>query len=116
MTRSRWFNYYRTMTVEPTKLPHPDREAIQLTSVLFALSDEARLTLVRQLSHGPLDMVDCSSLGANIPKSTRSHQVKVLREAGIVTSELRGRTRQLSLRRSDLDMRFPGLLEAVLKA
>lgn len=99
---------------ESANLPHPDRDVIELTAVLFALSDEARLALVRQLSHGPLDMVDCSSLGANIPKSTRSHQVKVLREAGIITSEPRGRGRQLSLRRSDLDARFPGLLEAVL--
>jgi DNA-binding transcriptional ArsR family regulator len=102
--------------IESTKLPHPAREDIELTLVLFALSDEARLALVRQLSGGPLDMVDCSSLGPNVPKSTRSHQVKVLREAGIITSELRGRTRQLALRRSDLDARFPGLLEAVLGA
>jgi DNA-binding transcriptional ArsR family regulator len=102
--------------IESTKLPHPAREDIELTFVLFALSDEARLALVRQLSGGPLDMVDCSSLGANVPKSTRSHQVKVLREAGVITSELRGRTRQLTLRRPDLDARFPGLLEAVLGA
>jgi DNA-binding transcriptional ArsR family regulator len=99
---------------EPAILPHPERDVIELTSVLFALSDESRLALVRQLSHGPLDMVDCLSLGANTPKSTRSHQVKVLREAGVITSELHGRRRQLTLRRSDLDARFPGLLEAVL--
>lgn len=96
-------------------LPHPDRDVIELTAVLFALSDEARLALVRQLANGPLDMVDCSSLGANTPKSSRSHQVKVLREAGVITSELRGRRRQLTLRRSDLDTRFPGLLGAVLE-
>lgn len=101
---------------ESSPLPYPERDVIELTAVLFALSDEARLALVRQLSNGPLDMVDCLSLGANTPKSSRSHQVKVLREAGVITSELRGRRRQLTLRRSDLDARFPGLLEAVLGA
>ncbi|WP_026554428.1 ArsR/SmtB family transcription factor [Arthrobacter sp. 35W] len=101
---------------EPSPLPHPERDAIELTAVLFALSDEARLALVRQLSNGPLDMVDCLALGVNTPKSSRSHQVKVLREAGVIISELRGRRRQLTLRRSDLDSRFPGLLEAVLGA
>lgn len=98
---------------EESRLPHPDREDIELTAVLFALSDVARLALVRQLSDGPLDMVDCS-LGADMPKSTKSHQVKVLREAGVILSELHGRNRRLTLRRPDLDARFPGLLDAVL--
>lgn len=97
------------------KLPHPERDDIELTAVLFALSDEARLALVRQLWSGPMDMVDCSALGANTPKSTRSHQVKVLREAGVVFSELLGRNRRLTLRRDDIDARFPGLLESVVQ-
>ncbi|MGW0044378.1 ArsR/SmtB family transcription factor [Rhodococcus sp. NPDC003348] len=100
---------------EVSKLPHPDREDIELTGVLFALSDDARLALVRQLSAGPQDMVDCcTALGEDLPKSTKSHQVKVLREAGVINSELRGRNRRLTLRRADLDARFPGLLDAVL--
>lgn len=97
------------------KLPHPEREDIELTAVLFALSDEARLALARQLWSGPMDMGDCSALGANTPKSTRSHQVKVLREAGVIFSELIGRNRRLTLRRDDIDARFPGLLESVLR-
>lgn len=108
-----WFNYCRTMT-EVSRLPHPDREDIELTAVLFALSDPARLALVRELSAGPMDMVDCAALGTDLPKSTRSHQVKVLREAGLVDSRQHGRNRRLTLRRADLDARFPGLLGAVL--
>lgn len=111
---SRRFNYYRTM-VANERLPHPDREDIELTSVLFALSDEARLALVQQLRSGPMDMVDCSALGSKTPKSTRSHQVKVLREAGVIISELHGRNRRLTLRHDDIDARFPGLLESVLR-
>ncbi|WP_137875850.1 ArsR family transcriptional regulator [Rhodococcus sp. Q] len=101
---------------EISKLPYPDREDIELTAVLFALSDDARLALVRELAAGPQDMVDCAALGTDLPKSTKSHQVKVLREAGVVDSELRGRNRRLALRRADLDARFPGLLDAVLTA
>ncbi|MFE7422526.1 ArsR/SmtB family transcription factor [Rhodococcus sp. NPDC057529] len=82
--------------------------------MLFALSDRARLELVQELSDGPVDMVDCSALGVDTPKSTRSHHVKVLREAGVIISELCGRNRRLTLRRADLDDRFPGLLDAVL--
>ena len=101
--------------VAQERLSHPDREDIELTAVLFALSDEARLALVRQLKSGPMDMVNCSALDPKAPKSTRSHQVKVLREAGVVISELQGRNRRLTLRRDDLDARFPGLLESVLQ-
>ncbi|MBM6590479.1 winged helix-turn-helix domain-containing protein [Brevibacterium sp. RIT 803] len=97
------------------KLPHPEREDIELTAVLFALSDEARLALVQQLKEGPMDMANCSALDPNAPKSTRSHQVKVLREAGVIISELHGRNRRLTLRRDDIDARFPGLLESVLQ-
>ncbi len=95
------------------QLPHPDRDQIDLAAVLFALSDEPRLALVRELADGPLDMGECVALGA-APKSTKSHQAKVLREAGVVFSELVGRNRRLTLRRDDLDARFPGLLDAIL--
>jgi hypothetical protein len=40
----------------------------------------------------------------------------VLREAGVVTQELQGTSKLTSLRREDLDARFPGLLDAVLDA
>ncbi|MDI2035600.1 ArsR/SmtB family transcription factor [Paenarthrobacter nitroguajacolicus] len=98
------------------KLPHPEREDLELTEVLQALSDPTRLALVRELEAGPLDMVDCSALGPDTPKSTRSHQVKVLREAGVIISELHGRNRRLTLRRDDLNARFPGLMAAILSS
>jgi DNA-binding transcriptional ArsR family regulator len=43
-----------------------------------------------------------------------SHHYRVLREAGVTWTEVEGRTRYVSLRRGDLDARFPGLLDAVL--
>lgn len=104
------------MRSEITELPHPTREEIKLTDVLFALSDADRLDIVRQLSGGPLEMAQCHLSDPNVPKSTKSHLMKVLREAGVIRNEPLGRGRRLSLRREDLEARFPGLINSVLKA
>jgi len=100
----------------PGDLPHPDRSEIQLTDVLFALSDPERLAIARQLVDGPLDMAACHATDPNLPKSTKSHFMKVLREAGVIRNEPNGRRRMLTLRRDDLDSLFPGLLDSVLRA
>ena len=84
--------------------------------MLFALSDPERLAIARQLVDGPLDMAECHLSNPDVPKSTKSHLMKVLRTAGVVRNEVNGRARRLSLRREDLDARFPGLLDAVLSA
>jgi DNA-binding transcriptional ArsR family regulator len=95
-------------------LPHPERDEIVLTQVLFALSDPARLDIVRQLANGPIEAARCNLADPAIAKSTKSHLFKVLREAGIIRNEALGRGRLLTLRRDDLDAQFPGLLDAVL--
>lgn len=104
------------MAPEITELPHPARDDLRLTDVLFALSDPERLAIVRQLAGGPLDMAQCHLSDPTMPKSTKSHLMKVLREAGVIRNEPLGRGRRLSLRRDDLDARFPGLIGAVLDA
>ncbi len=86
-----------------------------LTEVLFALSDPARLEIVRQVAGGTLDMANCHLLNPSAPKSTKSHHMKVLREAGLLRNQPAGRGRLLTLREEDLEARFPGLLRVVLK-
>ena len=49
------------------------------------------------------------------PKSTWSHHLRVLREAGVMRARHDGTWKFVSLRRTDLDRRFPGLLDAVLQ-
>jgi DNA-binding transcriptional ArsR family regulator len=93
---------------------HPPIESLDVTAVLFALSDPARLAIVRQLS-APVGEATCQSVALDMPKSTRSHHLKVLREAGIVNMEPRGREKVITLRRDDLESRWPGLLGAVLE-
>ena len=97
-----------------THLPHPDIGDVQLTEVLFALSDPARLDIVRELADGPMSMAECGLTNPDLPKSTKSHLMKVLREAGVVRNEPDGRGRVLTLRKDELDRAFPGLLDSVL--
>ena len=94
------------------KLFHPSREQLSLDAVLAALGDPIRLEIVARL--GRLVESPCGGLGMELPKSTASHHFKVLREAGLVRVRLEGTARHLSLRRDDLQARFPGLLESVL--
>ncbi len=48
-----------------------------------------------------------------MPMSTCSYHLRLLREAGVTRTRAVGTLRYMSLRRDDLDARFPGLLEAV---
>ncbi len=105
-----------TDTPTPQDLFHPACRDLVLTEVLFALSDPVRLDIVRQLVQGPLEMANCHLQNPAIAKSTRSHHMKVLREAGVIRNEPHGRGRVLSLRRADLDGRFSGLIAAILAA
>ena len=97
-------------------LPHPDGAALDLSQVLFALSDPGRRAIVRQLRSGPMEAAACTPATADMPKATKSHMLKVLREAGVIRNQPnpQRRGRLLTLRRADLDARFPGLLDAVL--
>ncbi|HKC27965.1 MAG TPA: helix-turn-helix domain-containing protein [Jatrophihabitans sp.] len=88
---------------------------VELPAVLFALSDPARLDLVKELaSQGPLTVAQCQASGPEVPKSTFSHHLKTLREAGLIRNDPAGRQRTITLRRGEIDERFPGLLDAVL--
>ena len=93
---------------------HPARGEIELAAVLHALSDPARLEIVRRLADG--DEPSCGMFELGLSKPTLSHHFKVLRESGVVRTRPDGRKRLLSLRTDDLDARFPGLLDAVLAA
>jgi len=98
--------------------PHPAPEDFRLTSILTALGDPARLAAVKTLAakgESPCNRLQHDA-GLTISRTTFSHHQKVLREAGIILARVRGTERILSLRRDDLDRRFPGLLDAILSA
>ncbi|MCW2972004.1 MAG: transcriptional regulator, ArsR family, partial [Thermoleophilia bacterium] len=49
-----------------------------------------------------------------LPVSTASYHLRLLREAGVTRTRAEGTTRYMSLRRADLDARFPGLVDAMI--
>ncbi len=93
---------------------HPKRDQIQLAAVLYALSDPTRLAVVRQLAEE--GECACGTFELPTTKATLSHHFKVLRESGITLTRSEGVYRFISLRKEDLEARFPGLLASVLKA
>ncbi|MER5887518.1 helix-turn-helix domain-containing protein [Streptomyces sp. NPDC001941] len=93
------------------ELYHPDREEISLDKVLHALSDPIRRDIARVM-HLEGSRV-CGQLDYPIAKSTLSHHLKVLRESGVMHTEIRGTARVVTLRRDDIESLFPGLLDAV---
>jgi DNA-binding transcriptional ArsR family regulator len=95
-------------------LGHPAAGEIELPAVLQALSDPMRLRIVVALSAG--EELSCKSIDLPVVKSTCTHHFRVLREAGVISQRQEGTSRLNSLRRGDLDTRFPGLLDAVLGA
>jgi DNA-binding transcriptional ArsR family regulator len=94
-------------------LRHPTIEEIALPAVLHALSDPQRLSIVCTLAESG-EPRRCGSFHLTITKSTLTHHFRVLREAGVIEQQEDGTAKLNSLRREDLDTRFPGLLDAVL--
>jgi DNA-binding transcriptional ArsR family regulator len=102
-------------TAAATELHHPDLSEVELSAVLHALSDPQRLRIVRELAESESPRA-CGSIALDISKSTRTHHFRVLREAGLIEQRRQGTCKMSTLRRAEVDGRFPGLLDAVLDA
>src|SRR5881227_3978464 len=92
----------------------PERDEIELPAVLHALSDPMRLRIVAELAASGGERT-CKSFDLPNVKSTCTHHFKVLREAGLIRQQVVGTKRVNTLRRDDLEFRFPGLLDAVVR-
>lgn len=96
-------------------LDHPERREMKLDVVLAALADPVRRSIVCHLND-QLDGHACAAFDLPVSKSTATHHFRVLREAGLIRQEYQGTSIMNSLRRDDLDARFPGLFDAVFAA
>ena len=103
------------MATVTEQIAHPSRAEIELGAVLHALSDPVRLKIVSALAREGSEHT-CSSFEVPVTKSTCTHHFKVLREAGIIHQRQQGTSRLNTLRREDLEARFPGLLDTILFA
>ena len=102
------------MSIDP--YPEPLAEDIDLVEVLRALADPVRLRVVARLGDDQYHPCGVEEYGLDIHKSTLSHHFKTLREAGVTSTVVRGRNHGVQLRRTDLEGRFPGVLNGIVKA
>lgn len=95
---------------------HPAPEDMELGKIFAALADPLRrkvvLTLLQEDGETPRA---CGTFGMPVAKATRTHHFRVLREAGLIFQVDRGNGRLSSLRRAELDQRFPGLLDLLMR-
>lgn len=91
-------------------------EEMDLASVMHALADPSRLRMIVALDG--VSKLSCAALGetagTGMAKSTTTHHLRVLRDAGIITTRHEGQRKLATLRRVELDARFPGLFDAVI--
>lgn len=96
----------------------PPMADFELPRVLAALADPHRLATVRFVARNGDSW--CSRVmqgaGLEVSKSTFSHHLRILREAGIVSRRIEGTKAYMCLRKDDLDTRFPGLMDSILSA
>jgi DNA-binding transcriptional ArsR family regulator len=102
-------------------LDQPGRDEISIDDVLQAIADPVRLGMLRELAAHPHGMsgaqctgVACGDIPLTISNSTRTHHLRVLRDAGVISTRTEGTRRMVWIRADDLEERFPGLLDAVL--
>jgi DNA-binding transcriptional ArsR family regulator len=93
---------------------HPQIEQVDLTDIMYALSEPARVEIVRQLAQADEPM-SCGELNAGRPKSSMSHHFKILRDSGLIETRIDGKEHFNTLRLADVEKKFPGLLKSVLK-
>jgi DNA-binding transcriptional ArsR family regulator len=90
---------------------HPSLSRVTLPEVMQALSDPVRIGIVRRLLEaGEGTEFACNEFPMRLSKATRSHHFQVLRDAGLIRTRVEGTKCMSSLRRGELQKRFPGLL------
>src|SRR6266567_1091696 len=99
-------------------LSHPARDQIELPMVLDCLSDPTRLAIVCNLAKQDQAATGlrCGDFNALSGKSNLAYHFARLREAGLIRTRIAGTTRYMRLRRNDLDARFPGLIDTIIKS
>jgi DNA-binding transcriptional ArsR family regulator len=93
---------------------HPGRHQIRLENIMSALGSPVRMRIFMTLAEGGEQ--SCGSILPDVPKSTLTRHWQVLRDSGVIWQHPHGRENLLSIRREDLDARFPGLLDSLLAA
>jgi DNA-binding transcriptional ArsR family regulator len=97
------------------RIPHPSTAALDLATIMRTVGDPLRLEIVRLLSDGRPRVCTEIQNALGLPASTGSYHLRLLREAGVTRTRADGTQRVISLRREDLDARFPGLVDVLTR-
>ena len=95
------------------KILHPSADALDLATIMRTVGDPLRLDIVRLLADDRPRPCSEVSAAMGLPVSTCSYHLRLLREAGVTRTRAEGTQRFISLRRDDLEDRFPGLVEVL---
>ncbi len=103
--------------VRAERIRHPETAALDLATIMRSLGDPLRMEIARHLAEDGGETL-CGDLydHFHLPASTGSYHLRLLREAGVTRSRSAGTQRLISLRREDLESRFPGLVALVLQS
>lgn len=88
---------------------------VDFEQVLAAVADPVRLRIITQLAGSDREL-SCGSIDLPIQTSTATHHFTALRRAGILHQYYAGTSRMNVLRRDDMELAFPGFLDAVIAA
>lgn len=97
------------------RIPHPAADALDLATLMRTAGDPIRLEIVRILADGAERSCTDLQRQVGLPASTGSYHLRLLREAGLTRTRAEGTQRFISLRRDDLDARFPGLVDVLTR-
>ncbi len=95
------------------KILHPSADALDLATIMRTVGDPVRLQIVRMLADGQEQSCNVMTGALGLPTSTGSYHLRLLREAGVTRTRAEGTQRLISLRRDDLEDRFPGLVDVL---
>jgi DNA-binding transcriptional ArsR family regulator len=100
------------------EVKHPDIDQIPLERIFAALAEPARLATVRALAAvGETTCIQVTrEAELSVSRSTMSHHLRILREAGLIRERAHGAAKMVTLREDELERRHPGLLDVVRRA
>jgi len=118
MSRSKTISAETAQPDRAAKTAAPaDLDSVDVITLLQALSDPVRLAMVRQLAGCTGDgELSCGQIEVPVSKSTATHHLTILVRAGVTAGREAGTRKYVRLRRDELNERFPGLLDSVLRA
>lgn len=93
---------------------HPSLKELTIDGILYAMSDPIRRAIIAKLNS--CESMSCAkSCSTELSPSTISFHHKILRENGLIRSEKIGVEVINTFRKDEIDKKFPGLLDSILK-